>query len=570
MKNLTIKYGDVAVGAREDFSLSSLDSAPFTNFDNLKQNIDFPNYTNLCELYSTALDGSCLLLPENSANVGWWSDQISGEDGTFETPIEMVAVANGLYSSEGLTFIFDEVNGIYPNHINIRWYRGEEMLSEMDFSPDSAKYFCQNRVDYYNKLAVVFYSINVPKNRLKVHGIEYGYGVEFSGKELMGVSVIQEISPLSDEISINTLDFELKSERDVEFSFKDRQTIETYFDGKLKAKTFIRDFKRKTKTNWTISTEDYIGLMETSPFFGGVYENVLAVDLLEDIFGSAKVPYTIQDGVFDGIKLSGYIPFTNCREALMQVAFAMGAVVDTSNREDVYVHSLSDELSQTIPLSRIMQGQNFSNETKMTAFELIAHQYRQIDESVVLYEAEKSGFGDNIFVKFSQPIHSLSITSESEILSSGANYAVINAREGCVLSGKKYEHNQVIKKKINPLVLAADTENVISIRDATLVSASNVDNLLEKCYNYYINNRIVNLKIVESKHKSSGVVKYGERKYGAFKYGQKKDEIVYDKPVNVGDLIEIETEYLGNIQGRAVKQTFNLNGGIIIKNTVVR
>lgn len=572
MKNLTIKYGDVAVGARENFSLSSLDSAPFTNFDNLKQNIDFPNYTNPCELYSTALDGSCLLLPENSANVGWWSDQISGEDGTFETPIEMVAVANGLYSSEGLTFTFDEVNGIYPNHINIRWYGGEEMLSEMDFSPNSAKYFCQNRVDYYNKLVVVFYSINVPKNRLKVHGIEYGYGVEFSGKELMGVSVIQEISPLSDEISINTLDFELKSERDVEFSFKDRQTIETYFDGKLKAKTFIRDFKRKTKTNWSISTEDYIGLMETSPFSGGVYENVLAVDLLEDIFGSAKVPYTIQDGVFDSKKLSGYIPFTNCREALMQVAFAIGAVVDTSNRGDVYVYSFSDELSQKIPLNRIMQGQSFSNETKMTAFELTAHQYRKIDESVVLYEAEKSGVGKNIFVKFSQPIHGLSIINgKIDKENCGANYAVINAQEGCVLSGKKYEHNQVIKKKINPLVLAADTENVISIRDATLVSANNVDNLLERCYNYYINNRIVNLKIVESKHKSNGgVVKYGERKYGTFKYGQKKDETVYDKPVSVGDLIEVETEYLGNIQGRAVKQTFNLNGGIIIKNTVVR
>lgn len=572
MKNLTIKYGDVAVGAREGFSLSSLDSAPFTNFDNLKQNIDFPNYTNPCELYSTALDGSCLLLPENSANVGWWSDQISGEDGTFETPIEMAAVAKGLYSSEGLTFTFDEVNGIYPDHINIRWYRGEEMLSEMDFSPDSAKYFCQNKVDYYNKIVVVFYSINVPKNRLKVHGIEYGYGVEFSGKELMGVSVIQEISPLSDEISINTLDFELKSERDVEFSFKDRQTIETYFDGKLKAKTFIRDFKRKTKNNWSISTEDYIGLMETSPFFGGVYENVIAVDLLEDIFGSAKVPYTIQDGVFDGKKLSGYIPFTNCREALMQVAFAIGAVVDTSNRGDVYVYSFSDELSQKIPLNRIMQGQSFSNETKMTAFELTAHQYRKIDESVVLYEAEKSGVGDNIFVKFSQPIHELSIINgEIDEDNCGANYAVIKAQEGCVLSGKKYEHNQVIKKKINPLVLAADTENVISIRDATLVSANNVDKLLERCYNYYINNRIVNLKIVESKHKSNGgVVKYGERKYGTFKYGQKKDEIVYDKPVSVGDLIEVETEYLGNIQGRAVKQTFNLNGGIIIKNTVVR
>jgi hypothetical protein len=79
------------------------------------------------------------------------------------------------------------------------------------------------------------------------------------------------------------------------------------------------------------------------------------------------------------------------------------------------------------------------------------------------------------------------------------------------------------------------------------------------------------LKIVESKHKSaSNGAKYGEAKYGTFKYGKKNSGFVYDKPVNVGDLIEVETEYLGNIQGRAIKQTFNLNGGIIIKDTVVR
>jgi hypothetical protein len=388
----------------------------------------------------------------------------------------------------------------------------------------------------------------------------------------MNVKIIQEISPLSDEISINTLDFDLSSERNIEFSFQDRQKVETYFNGVFRSKTFIKDFKRKSKTQWSISTEDYIGLMETSQFFGGVYENVLAVDLLEDVFSSAKIPYTIQDGVFNEIKLSGYIPFTNCREALMQVAFAMGAVVDTSGREDVYVYSISDELSQAIPLSRIMQGQNFSNETKMTAFELVAHQYRKIEDSIVLYEAEKSGVGDNIFVKFSQPIHEISIIN-GEIIGEnyGANYAVINAHEGCVLSGKKYEHNQLIKRKTNPLVLITDTENIISIKDATLVSANNIDNLLERCYNYYENNRTINLKIVEGKHKSnSKYVKYGEKKYGEFKYGQSKSAIIYDKPVGVGDFVEIETEYLGNIQGRVIKQTFNLNGGIIIKDTVMR
>ena len=571
MKKLLIKYGDVAVGARKDFSPSSSDKANFTNFSNFNRNVSFPKYTNPCELYSTSLDGSCLLVSgsRKKENVGWWSNQISDDDGTFEYPIVMTATAQALYSSIGITLIFDEENNLYANDINIKWYKDDELLSDKYFTPDSANYFCANRVDYYNKIVVTFYQINMPKNRLKLHGIEYGYGAEFGGDELISVRVIQEISPLSDEISVNTLDFDLRSERDIEFSFQDRQTVETYFDGVLKARTFIKDFKRKSKTRWSVSTEDYIGLLETVPFKGGIYENILATNLVKNIFNVAKIPYTIQESVFDGITLSGYIPFTNCREALMQVAFAMGAVVDTSNRQNVYVSVLDESLSQIVPLKRIMQGQSFDKETKMTAFELIAHQFRKTDESVVLYEASKSGIGTQIFVKFSNPIHDLDITN-GEIEESGANYAIINANNGCVLSGKKYEHNKVIKRKENPLVLSTDAENIISIENATLVSAQNVDNLIEKCYNYYNKNRTVNLKIVEGKHTKKSGEKYGRDKYGLFKYGNEPSGFEYDKTVNVGDLVEVETEYLGNIEGRIIKQSFNLNGGIIIKDTIMR
>lgn len=570
MKKLLIKYGDIAVGAREDFSPSSDDKAYFTNFSNFKENINFPKYTNPCELYSTSLDGLSLLIPRNpeSANLGWWSEQISGANGTFESPIVMTATARFLYSSIGITLVFDEENNVYANDINIKWYRDDELLSDKYFNPDNANYFCANRVDYYNKIVVTFYEINMPENRLKLHGIEYGYGAEFSSDELQNVRIIQEVSPLSDEIAINTADFDLISNRDVEFSFKDRQNVEIYFNGTLRAKTFIKDFKRKSKTQWSISTEDYIGLLETVPFGGGIYENVSAVGLLETVLNTANVPYTIQDGVFDGITISGYIPFTNCREALMQVAFAMGALVDTSNREDIYISSLNQELSQTIPLSRIIQGQNFKTETKMTAFELTGHEYKKTDKIRVLYEAEKSGSGENIFVKFTEPIYGLSITN-GELVKPDTNYAIINADGNCVLSGKSYEHIQFGKRKTNPLVLTTDVENVISIKDATLVSSNNIDNLLEKCYNYYANNRTVNLKIVEGKNTIRKSVKYGSSKYGSFKYGQNVLR-VYDKTVNVGDLIETETEYLGNIQGRVIKQTFNLNGGIIIKDTIMR
>jgi hypothetical protein len=567
---ILIKYGDVAVGAREQFEPYSTDSASFVDFEQIKKNILFPNYTNPCELYSTALDGGDLPIPSNakSANLGWWSEQISDENGVFANPIVLTSTSTDLFISIGITLTFDAENDVYANSVNIKWYRYDELISEKDFSPDSSIYFCANKVEFYNKIVVTFYSINMPFNRLKVHDIEYGYGVEFKGDELQKVKIIQEIDPLSTKIAINPCDFDLISKKNIAFSFQERQPLETYFNGELRAKTFIKDFERKSKSQWSVKTEDYIGIMENVFFYGGIYNDKNAVEVLGEIFAVAKVPFTVDESL-SSESVSGHIPYCTCREALMQVCFAIGAVADTSNRADVLIYPLSDELTQTVSANRIIQGQKFTDETRLTAFELTEHKYVPLQTEIELYNSSKSEAGENIFIKFPEPVYDL-IIEGGEIVSRGANYAVINASENCVLSGKKYEHIKTIKIKQNPLVSFMDTDNVISIQNATLVSNNNVDKLLEKCYNYFVNRRTTNMKIVEGKHISYSTTKYGAKKYGQFKYGERKANVSYDKIVKVGDVINFATEYSGNIQGRVIKQTYNLNGGIIIKDTVVR
>ena len=80
------------------------------------------------------------------------------------------------------------------------------------------------------------------------------------------------------------------------------------------------------------------------------------------------------------------------------------------------------------------------------------------------------------------------------------------------------------------------------------------------------------MKIVEGKHVQDGdYIKYGEKKYGTFKYGEKNPNIIiYDNAVNVGENINAETEYLGVVSGRLIKQSFNLNGNIIVKEAVLK
>lgn len=572
MSRTKITYGDIAVGAKQDFQLSSEDKESFVNFEQFKNNHYFPNYTNPCEYCFALLDGESLLFPDNpfDKKMGLWSNQISNENGDFETPIELVLTAEKIYTSMGISLEFDTVNNIFANKLNIKWYRDENILSDMDFEPDAPIYVCVNKVKYYNKVVITFYSTNVPFNRLRLRQVEYGRGVTFENENIRSTKIIQEIDPISSQIAINTADFVIDIKSNIEYSFQAKQPLSIYFNDKLVSTTFIKSAQRKSKNLWNLKGEDYIGLLADIPFYGGIYANKNATKLIEEIFSIAKIPFEITSD-FSDEAVSGYIPYTNCRDALMQVVFAIQAVVDTSNSDVVKIYALDSGIKQSIPLTRIMQGQSFGESTTVTSVELTSHSYKPITDQYVAYEASISGTGENIKVEFKEPLHDLEITSGS-IIEYGANYAIINAKSGCVLKGQKYEHNKFIKSKKNPLVLTTDVENVIAIQNATLVSQNNVDKVLEKCYNYLVNTETINLKIVDGKHtKQNAETKYGGAKYGAVKYGATlEQEIIYDVPTNVGDFIEVETEYKGVVRGRITRQTFNLNGGIIVKNTEMR
>ena len=95
---------------------------------------------------------------------------------------------------------------------------------------------------------------------------------------------------------------------------------------------------------------------------------------------------------------------------------------------------------------------------------------------------------------------------------------------------------------------------------------------MDLCYNWLVKRTSINVEIVEGKHIEYGQpIKYGEKKYGEFKYGEKHpNTIYYDQPVNLGDNLYTETEYLGIVDGRLIEQNFNLNGNIIVKKAVLK
>lgn len=564
-----ISHGEIAVGAKENFIASASEKAPFVNFADLSNDIDIENYANPCEFYQTVLDGEAEPIPSSLQDMGYWSEQITLNDGSFASPIRLEFSAPELFSSSGITLEFDTLNGIHPTRMLVEWYNGEDLLSSMEFEPDSALYFCKNRVDLYNRLHITVYSLNMPYNRLKIRSIQYGFVLEIDAEDITRISLEQKIDVLSAELPISTVSYAFKSSKGADFIFQEKQPITVMFDGDVISKCFVKSAKRLDKFNWSVKAEESVGLLEQGKFLGGIYVRKNAKQLIDEIMLSAKVDYEI-DNIEDEVYVSGYLPISSCRLALQQVLFAIGAVIKTASREKPLITRLDDEVSQEITLDRIGQGQAYNSNNIVTAVEVVSHQYVLSQDEKEVYKSNGAS-QTNVLVEFIEPLSDLRI-EDGVILESGVNYALINAGENCVLYGKPYVDTRHTLSQRNPNTGYANAENIVRIDKATLITQDNAQETLERCFLECLKTDTVDVAIIEGKSEVyEGYAQYGNALYGQAKYGSPAETIsVNDTATSVGDLIRCETEYKGFVGGRIISQKFNLSGNIKIKQSVLK
>lgn len=535
---IKIIYKDIAVGSKTAFAPTASESASVSKPADLNHDYDFESF-GTCELNQFLLDGGQSVLHDDLTNVplGLWSNQLSDDDGAFATPITLTLTASGLYSSQGITLTFDPDIGVFATAVNIKWYNGTTLLYDADFTPDSANYFCSEKVDNYNKVVLTFTAINFPHCRLKLRALDHGIIRTFAGRTLTDVSVIQECSPVSDEIAIDTMDFTLIGDEDVNYVFKSKQPLTLYSDADLLGVFFVKSYERTADRIYAVASEDYMGLLDSVIFSGGIYTSANANELLAAIFTAANVPYDITG--IAGKTVTGWLPVCTSREAARQICFAVGAAVSTARSDKVRVFVPSEEIVRKFTLADTMQGQTLTDrDTKLTELRLTLHNYAQTSESVELYKAADSGTGSNIYVDFSEPIYGLAITNGS-ITSSGANFAVITANSGCVLSGKKYRDLTSVISKTNPLTNVGDPANIVEVKDMTLVGAANGQTLLSSLWEYYVKCGTI----------TSELVMNGERP---------------------GDMVTLTTEYSGEIDTRIESERYNLYGGAIVAEVTAR
>lgn len=588
MSKVKIIYGNFAVGAKDDFTPATTNTYATADMPNWSDNLTrddmlLYNYCNPCENYQMPLDGTAVYFPDDmDANIGLMSEDLSTATGAITNKPILTLTSNNYYTSDGITLTFDTFKDVYATNVTITWYRDGSSIGSGTFAPDTAMYYCEKRVEKYNKVVIKFNSINMPYTRLRLFKIDYGEQITFTANNLRNTAISYSLSPISAQIDINSLNFTVDtSSDDKEYNFQTKQAFYAYNDTELLGTFFVKSSTRNSKYLYDVSAEDYISILDRTTYVGGIYgtddgkTTMTAYALLEDIFTVADIPYVI-DTALKSITINGHIPYTTCREALLQVCFATGAVAITAGLNYVEVVQNSP-VTVNVGEERIMQGQNFTYEDIVTRIDITAHSFQQYSsaEDNILYNAKESGTGEDILVLFSEPAYlgtngkelrlkKYNGTALGKIKEYGTNYAIIDAEVDTdgnytqLLCDTFYKDVQIAYSKKNELLPANTAENPKQITSGKLVSVDNVNDVLDRCYAYYIGdenndrNRTISCSIINDDLTTE------------------TGEISTIQSISVGQRLNVATEYLGELSGIVENVSFDLNGNIIVKEVTLR
>lgn len=522
--NTRVEFGLYDVTARGDSAPSCTTAKPFCNLgrDLLLESVPSQNKYGTLESEQWLMDGSFSFFPEVPEQYFWglWSTTQSDKIGVFADPPVLDITFTQDHSSSGLTLHFYSPTEDWASRIEIQWFSQDGgLISTALFYPDSVDYYCAKKVENYRRIRIHFLETNHPGRYLKLAGIDYGVYLHFSGHEIVEAHVLEECDPLSSEISINTLNVSLYN-KEGRFSIlnpegyfdvlQHKQKFTVWEDVKQDARStgsvsycmgtfYLSDWSNSGDTLADFSAVDAIGLLDGAPFDGGIY-NTTAAELAEAILTGYS--YTLDESLA-AERVQGYIAAGTRREALQQLAFAIGAVVDCSRGELIRIAPAPSKASGMITYDRKLQdGSKVTLNPLITAVAVTAHRYLPGEATEELY---RDTLDPGIYrVTFNAPavVDSLTVTG-AELTESGVNLCtltVAKAGEVCV-TGRKYTDSTVVLRRTAANLPPNAQDNELTVTDATLVGPGRAEAVAVRVLEHYAQRYEQNFSMVAGDEK---------------------------------------------------------------------
>ncbi len=543
-------FGFWDVTAREDAVFAVSDNQPWAVIEdiNREEPAKHPDVVTLEPGFGWPLTAPRTWFPGDpeSCTWGWWSTQLSRMDGAFANPPTLTTFFDHNHSSAGITLMF---YATLPKAINIKWYALDgALLADRDFSPDRMTYFCDCQVENYGKVVITVGSMSAARRFLRCVFILFGVMEVIDGRRVEKAELTEELDPIALTLPIQTMllsfftaggRFSLLDPSGAYrlFQWKQRLTAYATVDGARKplGVYYLQEAAGTVDTVVDLSLVDSVGILDTLSFSGGIYERVALASLLDALLGPEGMAYEL-DPAFRAETITGYLPSCTKRQALQQIAFAIGAIIDTTRGEIMRIYPAPLTVSHAIGPDRKILSHKVTLDELVTRVDVTAHTYRRSDEVRELVKSVMTVGRHTLH--FSNPSHVTKVTGATLVVNH-PNHAVVEVSTPgeVILTGQEYvDDTTVYTVQAAPLPAGAKS-SVKSVTGATLVDSAKVAAAARRVYDYY-----------QQRYTDEGRLLPGEER--------------------VGQRVELQSLGGKSLTGAIERLVLNLSGGHLAKITM--
>jgi hypothetical protein len=403
--------------------------------------------------------------------------------------------------------------------------------------------------------------------------------ITFTKGEILSAKLLEEINPLSIELTYNVLEFTVQSYNSSFSMFSgnifsvssERLPIMAYevvddvptFLGKF----YLDSWKNLSDSKFEFRAIDAIGtLASTKGYPGGFWDTPTTLQaVLDEVLLPKNVVFTVDDAVKDTL-IDGWIPPGDYRSALQQICFAAGVMASCARSEHivisespvpfvVYSHKLTAE-------NKLIE-QQVELEPLVTKIELVSHNYTQGTELQTIFDKYLEIGSYKII--FDQPYYSIVIDGPgyTPVLFTFENgdFFVFEDDDYFEISGEYTFNSNSVTLEVQSagqvtvtgypwidskrsyaftetVVSAYDVENALVISDATMVNENNAQTILDKIRDFYRRRYKQNVQTIASE-------------------------------ITVNEIVISNTLFNKNILASVRKMNTDLAGGYIQKNELV-
>lgn len=371
-----------------------------------------------CEPNRIKLDGSFCFIkdknrPSNNEKPGFWIERISNSRGSFSSSIYNMTYTSFaiFYFSKpikmtNITLNFQEI--ITDISIDYRKINNSEIIRQIFINDNDSEIIRTNFIakenEYFDYLEISIAKTKEPYRRPKLNEIDFGTIQTFNDEEIEDYSIIQEMSIDSENLSSNSLELTLR-DKDGTYDIlnpnnklvylEERQQISMYhylkvgndYKETLLGTFLLKEYDISSQTV-KLTCYDDIYFMNKIYYGSKFYKNDNLSLILKDLFNYfnyEEAKYIIEDNV-KNIKLTGFVPNVEFREALRLICEASSCVLNKTRNGKIHIFKLDNIVINTFNRNNI-----FSEEPSKNSYndiiQIAEYNYSDIQKDYEIYNS---------------------------------------------------------------------------------------------------------------------------------------------------------------------------------------